>query len=268
MLLFENTIISNIIDCNKVTLRQSHLFFKSRSSSAFVIILTGECEYRYKGLSPICGEPDRFVFLPSGLEYEVYTPKGATCLVINFTTENDIELGPFRTKFSNISHIKNSMIAAVNSYNRKNLGWFSEILSIIYKIIFLIQQEQSSRYITSKQKEKLASAINYIEEHYLERDIRTSELVKLCGISEKHFTTLFSRYYKTTSKQYIIDKKIDHAKVLLESTDMTVTDISDYCGFSSVYYFSRIFKRRMELSPTDYRHTILINHIATDKTKE
>ena len=219
-------------------------------------------------MTPINGEADCFIFLPSGLEYEVYTPKDATCLVLNFTTQNNIDLGPFRASFSNIAHIKNSMIAAVNSYNRKNLGWFSESLSIIYKIIFLIQQEQSSRYITSKQKEKLASAINYIEEHYLEHDIRTSELVKLCGISEKHFTTLFSRYYKTTSKQYIIDKKIDHAKVLLESTDMSVTDISDYCGFSSVYYFSRIFKRRMELSPTDYRHTILINHIATDKTKD
>ena len=266
MLLFENTIVTNIINCNKVSLKQSHLFFKSRSAYAFVIILTGECEYIYKGMSPIHGEVDNFIFLPRDKEYEVYTPKCASCLVINFTTENDIALNPFKASLSNISQIKNAFIAAANSYNRKNIGWFSETLSIIYRIIFLIQQEQSSKYITSTQKEKLASAINYIEEHYLEHDIKTSELVKLCGVSEKHFTTLFSRCYKTTSKQYIIDKKIDHAKVLLETTDMSITDISDNCGFSSVYYFSRLFKRKMELSPTDYRHTILINHITSDKT--
>ena len=152
MLLFENTIVTNIVNCNKVSLTQSHLFFKSRSSCAFVIILTGECEYRYKGLSPIRGEQDVFIFLPSDREYEVYTKESASCLVINFNTEGNIEFDPFRAFFTNITQIKNAMIAAVNSYNRKNIGWSSEILSIIYKIIFLVQQEQSSKYITSTQK--------------------------------------------------------------------------------------------------------------------
>lgn len=260
MLFFENVVITDIVNCNKVILNPSRIFFKSRKVHAFVVFLTGSSEYLYPDLPPIKGEADSFLYLPRGLEYEVRTKQNASCLVINFRTAADIpDVAPFKTSSRNISQIKSSMLSAVNTRNQRGIGWKAELFATIYKIIYFIQQNQISEYVSTAQRERLTPAMEYIESHYLEQDIHISELVKLCRISEKHFTTLFSRCYKTTAKQYIIDKKLDEAKTMLEFSNTTVTDISEYCGFSSVYYFSRLFKQRTGLTPTDYRRTILVD---------
>ncbi|MDY5941079.1 MAG: AraC family transcriptional regulator [Eubacteriales bacterium] len=266
MFFFENIVVSEIVNCNKVVLRPSRLLFKSRVCHAFVIFLTGSSDYLYKDYPPIHAKADDFLFLPSHLGYEVHTQSQSSVLVINFQVNGEIDYPPLHFANPNNSQIKDSMLTAVNSYKRKDTGWMAEVLSLLYRIMYQIQQNQISKYVSTSQKEKLSAAIQYIDCHYLDRGIRVSELVGLCGISEKHFTTLFERTYKTSAKQYIIDKRLDDAKILLETTEITVTDISDSCGFSSVYYFSRLFKNRTGLTPTAYRQTIFLNPSQLEKS--
>jgi AraC-like DNA-binding protein len=52
---------------------------------------------------------------------------------------------------------------------------------------------------------------------------------------------------------YIITKRLEHAKSLLCGTELYIKEIVDRCGFMDVCYFSRIFKRQFSVSPVEFR---------------
>jgi len=64
---------------------------------------------------------------------------------------------------------------------------------------------------------------------------------------------LFKKETGYTPNEYLIQKRVDHAKRLLigaEETDWRVKDIAAMCGFKGPYYFSRIFKKRTGSAPS------------------
>ena len=74
-------------------------------------------------------------------------------------------------------------------------------------------------------------------------------------MSRKYFTKLFSTYYEVTPKQYLLNCQIDYARKLLLSSgeEYSVSDVAERCGFSNVYYFSKLFKQRVGITPSEYR---------------
>ncbi len=254
MVFFENVQISRTRWCTKLYLNALHLTrFKPRKSHAFVVFLTGCVKYTYPNNNVIIAEPNSFLYLPQGVEFDFQPIQPSTCLVVNFHTSGKTDFEAFGANYRNITKIRDCMLAAINAYKNQNIGYKAEIFSEIYKIISLVQKNEINDYVSPEQRKKLQPAIEHIEKHFLDSDIKISELVKLCGISEKYFTTLFSHYYQSGAKQYIIHKKLEYARALLESTASSVTEISEACGFSSVYYFSKLFKQRTGMTPTDYR---------------
>ncbi len=59
-----------------------------------------------------------------------------------------------------------------------------------------------------------------------------------------------------TPMQYIISVRMTHAQQLLSTTDYTITEISAVVGYDNPLYFSRLFKKQIGLSPTDYRKNL------------
>lgn len=58
---------------------------------------------------------------------------------------------------------------------------------------------------------------------------------------------------------YFIDLKLRKAMELIKKGQLTITEISDILGFSSVSYFSRLFKNRINVTPTEYHKSIFKN---------
>ena len=124
-------------------------------------------------------------------------------------------------------------------------------LSIIYEIFSICARldEKSG----DSAPDKIERAREYIAEHLCEGEILVSDLGKMCGISEKHFRTLFSRRYGTTPAQYIIDARMSMAQRLLSEGSFAVSEVSEMVGINDVYYFSRLFKKRFGTSPSSFR---------------
>ena len=80
--------------------------------------------------------------------------------------------------------------------------------------------------------------------HYVARDI---------GMSTYHFIRLFKAVFGETPKQCQLRARLERAKVLLLTTESSVTDICMEIGFSSLGSFSSVFSRRVGLSPSGYR---------------
>lgn len=95
---------------------------------------------------------------------------------------------------------------------------------------------------------------------YLKENYKTKiDLSELCFLFRTNKTTLcnkFRRVYGETIISYINNLRIKEAKKLLRSRNYNITEISGMVGFSSVHYFSRIFKQYEKQSPTAYIKTI------------
>lgn len=95
---------------------------------------------------------------------------------------------------------------------------------------------------------------NFMREHLDER-ISLGQLADLTGLSATHFATRYRELTGVSPIQHFLHLKVEQACQMLDTTDLSFTQISSQLGYDDNYYFSRLFKKVMGLSPTDYRHT-------------
>ena len=95
-------------------------------------------------------------------------------------------------------------------------------------------------------------AIKYLETNYQNPNLTNSELAEQCKISEIYFRRIFTSYYNMTPRQFLIDIRINKAKLLLSEGALKINAVAVKCGFSNQYHFCRVFKEKTGLTPTEY----------------
>lgn len=94
--------------------------------------------------------------------------------------------------------------------------------------------------------------LKYIDEN-LQYNISLQELANISGYSYDHFRHLFKQKLGYTPYNYILAKKIEHAKLLLSSSSLKIANIATSCGFCNISQFSLSFRKYTGMSPTTYR---------------
>ena len=94
--------------------------------------------------------------------------------------------------------------------------------------------------------------IKYFSEHYQE-NISLDDIINSVNISKSHFIRIFREYTNHTPMDYLNHFRIERAKELLCQTELSIKNISIDVGFSDEFYFSRLFKKRVGVSPQHYR---------------
>lgn len=92
----------------------------------------------------------------------------------------------------------------------------------------------------------------YIDQHYSE-ELSLESLAELTYINKFYLAHAFKKTIGISPINYMIQKRIDEAKELLETTNYSISRISDIVGFSSQSYFSQVFQKNMQMSPNQYR---------------
>ncbi len=95
----------------------------------------------------------------------------------------------------------------------------------------------------------------YIQENFHTR-ITLANLCFLFGMNKTTLCQSFRQKYGTTVLNYINDLRVEEAKKFLLRGGLSITEISDALGFSSVHYFCRLFKKHTQLSPTEFAKNI------------
>ena len=103
--------------------------------------------------------------------------------------------------------------------------------------------------------DKIQEVLRYLNENFKEK-IKLSELCFLFGTNATTLCNKFRDAYGETIISYINKRKIKEAKRLMRSGSYNLTEIASIVGFSSVHYFSRIFKQYEKQAPTAYLKTI------------
>ena len=99
---------------------------------------------------------------------------------------------------------------------------------------------------------RLQRAKDYIELNYT-RPLPQSEVASACDMSPAWFSREFRGAFGANFLEYLTHYRIAHAKRLLRADDRCVADISLAVGFNDPSYFTRVFRRMVGISPTQYR---------------
>ena len=93
---------------------------------------------------------------------------------------------------------------------------------------------------------------NYINDH-LKEDITLASLAERFHFSAQYLAKRFKEEYNTTIIHYLTQQRMDKASSLLIHTDLSIQDIAAESGFEELNYFSKVFRKHFNFSPTSYR---------------
>lgn len=90
----------------------------------------------------------------------------------------------------------------------------------------------------------------------LTSDLSLKAQAKLLNINASYLSNLFRKEMNLTLTEYVNRRRIEYAVTLLNSTNMQIQLIAQYCGFTDVNYFTKTFKKFIEMTPQEYRRHI------------
>lgn len=99
---------------------------------------------------------------------------------------------------------------------------------------------------------RIAKTVLYIRKH-LNETIELEKLAEISCLSKDHFIRLFKKELGTTPLQYINQKKIEKAQLLLITEELAVKEIAFQLAFEDYSYFNRLFKKITGVTPQEYR---------------
>ena len=106
---------------------------------------------------------------------------------------------------------------------------------------------------SSKEDRRTQKVIDFLEQNYC-RNFTAGELEKAVGLTYKYIGTLFKLQTGMTIKEYQLMLRMRKAERLLCETELSVAEISNETGFYDTFYFSKMFKRKNEISPQKFRN--------------
>lgn len=105
----------------------------------------------------------------------------------------------------------------------------------------------------NKNRSILKTAVDFIDEHYMDEDISLNTAANVANVSSNHFSALFSQNMGQTFIEYLTTLRMNKAKELLRCTGMRSSEIAGEVGYKDAHYFSYLFKKTQGMTPSEYR---------------
>ena len=177
-----------------------------------------------------------------------------------------IELATTKTsngQFSILDHYESMEISSclrniLREMEQKNPGYedvcqaYMEILIIrLMRTTTLAVPSEPQAISTNRQ---CAAVRRYIDLHFKE-PLTLEQLAEEGHMNKFYLSHAFKKEYGLSPINYMISRRIDESKYLLAETDLSMSQIAQLLGFSSLSYFSQVFRRTQDISPKEYRQS-------------
>jgi AraC-like DNA-binding protein len=103
----------------------------------------------------------------------------------------------------------------------------------------------------------IADAVRYMDEHFIE-PIRIEQIAALAFLSPDRFREVFAAVMGCTPCGYLRCLRLEHARTLLRTTELSITDIAQQTGFGEGTYFTRVFRSMTGMTPSAYRRGMTV----------
>lgn len=104
--------------------------------------------------------------------------------------------------------------------------------------------------------DQIISVCAYINEHLEDTGLSVSDLAEYVHLSQAYLSTLFSKKMNMTIVQYIAQARHEMAIELIQNPSIKLCDIARKCGYNDQKYFAKVFRKKMGMTPTEYRESL------------
>ena len=116
----------------------------------------------------------------------------------------------------------------------------------LWKKGFIVENDTTGRNTVEKEM------VSYIQQNYTGK-ILLREFGEQFHLSEKYISRYFKEHFHITLSQYVTYLRLEHAKQMLQETNISVTEVAMQSGYQNISYFIRSFKKTYGVSPLKYR---------------
>lgn len=213
-------------------------------------------------------EKDDFIIINSNIGHTEYPEKGVNTFEYIFFGIEGISISSNTNKLDLVenNYLKKSTTNYEISFRRffenilrefeanedYSLSYINSLATIL--MIYVLRKYDSEIIISHEKKvnRQIDYIKNYMDNNYSE-DIKLEDLANMAYMNKFHLISEFKIAYRVTPIEYLILKRIDVTKNLLITTNYSMEEISSLVGFNSQSYFNQVFKKKVGITPSQYR---------------
>lgn len=223
------------------------------------------------------GQPCRMISVEFGLkshkEMPLYVKELSANVIVN-GFEQYLKDAPSYVLLRDLGVLRHTLIQLIQEKGQKAVQEDSNFMVdlLTKQTMVLLGRDYISKAHESEAMKYVKKAVDYLNKHF-EEMVEVQEVANYVGVSCAYLQRLFKIYQKITMTDYIIEKRLEKAKILLDNTTISVSDICFLVGFNHRQYFTQQFTMRNGLSPKQYRKSHLnqwaaeeVNRFVVDKS--
>ncbi len=134
-------------------------------------------------------------------------------------------------------------------------GSSANIASILEQAVYDFTEQVSSVKQIRTNMPVVDAAIRYIQ-RYINKPIQVNEIASYLHMNSAYLSHIFKKETGISLKLHIHKTKCEEAKILLKTTQMSLTEISNYLGYSTQSHFQNTFKKLTGTTPSEYKKTL------------
>lgn len=221
------------------------------SANTFSYKVSGITEY-FQGENHVVTSPGKVVFLPKDSFFTTSIVEPGEYLEVKYSSP--IAADPRVRLFSgfNAKEMERIFREALECYASKDEAAFFACQIQLNKIFALLAKSTES-YLTSYELQLLSPALDYLKAHIFDSSFSVRDMQSKVGISDTYFRSLFVKRFHMTPQRYVVRERVQLAKsLLIDNPLIPVQHVAEAVGYPDAFYFSRVFKKEQNESPTHF----------------
>lgn len=247
---FGNLRIKEIINVFKYVPDKMRFSSKNKNSHIIGIQISGNALHTFSDKQLLFKESCVY-FLNQAEDYSVTVNEAGTAFSVHFTAYEPICTESFCKQTQNPEKIIQTLERLEREYFKGNeLSLFELVYRVCSQINSVYEQ---GIYLKDR---RISGAERYMREHFREKSC-LADSAEAANLSERRFNDLFKECFDETPNSYLLNLKISYAKNLMKNEFISISRVAEMCGFCDICHFSRCFKKRVGITPSEYRRSVL-----------
>ena len=238
-----NLVLNKLFAVNTINKANKQMVIrKGRFTYAFALKLEGTTIYKCNGVEYVSNRHTLLV-ISKNTDYNWFCEELGKCIMVEFDADFDgqtFDFYPITLNAQNEQEIARLFNLMAHIWDSKKNNYILRCKSIFYEILAKSTINYDDVYVPKYMIKSIEPAVKYMLNNY-------------------NFRKLFYKIYKVAPIKYLKKVRLDKAKELLIGDFTSVSDVATLVGFSSVYTFSKTFKKEIGVAPTEYAKAADLN---------